>query len=504
MHHPIIYVRGYAMTASEIEETVATPYMGFNQGSTKVRQRWDRSIQRHVFESPLVRLMKDYKYRDIYTHGEVLAADVEMPERSVIIYRYYEQASQDLGDGHRPDIDVFARGLSDLIARTKEQVCRSGDVKPEDFRVYLVAHSMGGLICRAFLQNDAFGEQASRDCVDKVFTYATPHNGIDVKLLGNVPSFLSMNNASNFNRDEMRGFLAIEGGGDRADSLGDRFPAEKFFSLVGTNAKDYQVASGWSTRAIGQMSDGLVRISNAAAKNTPRAFVHRSHSGHYGIVNSEEGYQNLTRFLFGDVRVDGKLVIEDIRLPHRVEKARLAGKEVRASYHFESVVRPRGARYDLHRRLVSENSAIFRSYDEIVAGRHPHLFSIFLDGKQRTRPGRGPLVFAIDLGVKVPEYEIERFSIIPDIHIEGAYIFRETIIIAAIPPKRGETGWTIRYGTNPTASNPTPREAKVVELPEQSASGAAGVPSLKFTIPIKTGGRPGIDATLELTARPWS
>ena len=107
MHHPIIYVRGYAMTASEIEETVATPYMGFNQGSTKVRQRWDRSIQRHVFESPLVRLMKDYKYRDIYTHGEVLAADVEMPVRSVIIYRYYEQASQDLGDGHRPDIDAM-------------------------------------------------------------------------------------------------------------------------------------------------------------------------------------------------------------------------------------------------------------------------------------------------------------------------------------------------------------------------------------------------------------
>ena len=504
MHHPIIYVRGYAMTASEIEETVATPYMGFNQGSTKVRQRWDRSIQRHVFESPLVRLMKDYKYRDIYTHGEVLAADVEMPERSVIIYRYYEQASQDLGDGVRPDIDIFARGLSDLIARTKEQVCRSGDVKPEDFRVYLVAHSMGGLICRAFLQNDAYGDPSSRACVDKVFTYATPHNGIDVKLLGNVPSFLTRNNASNFNRSKMRGFLDIHDGSDRADSLDGKFPAEKFFSLVGTNAKDYSVAMGWSTRAIGQMSDGLVRISNAAAKGTPRGFVHRSHSGHYGIVNSEEGYQNLTRFLFGDVRVDGKLVIDDIRLPQRVEKARLEGKEVRASYHIESVVRPRGARYDLHRRLVSENSAIFRSYDEIVAGRHPHLFSIFLDGEQRTRPGRGPLVFAIDLGVRVPEYEIERFSIIPDIHIEGAYIYRETIIIAAIPPKKGETAWSIRYGTNPTARNPTPREAKLDGLVEPQANPAGVDPVLKFTIPIRTSGRPGIDASLVLTARPWT
>ena len=35
---PIIYVRGYAMTQSEIAATVATPYMGFNLGATKMRQ----------------------------------------------------------------------------------------------------------------------------------------------------------------------------------------------------------------------------------------------------------------------------------------------------------------------------------------------------------------------------------------------------------------------------------------------------------------------------------
>jgi hypothetical protein len=28
--YPIIYVRGYAMTQSEIDATVSTPYMGFN------------------------------------------------------------------------------------------------------------------------------------------------------------------------------------------------------------------------------------------------------------------------------------------------------------------------------------------------------------------------------------------------------------------------------------------------------------------------------------------
>ncbi len=39
-YYPIVYVRGYAMTQGEVEETVATPYMGFNLGSTKIRQDW--------------------------------------------------------------------------------------------------------------------------------------------------------------------------------------------------------------------------------------------------------------------------------------------------------------------------------------------------------------------------------------------------------------------------------------------------------------------------------
>ena len=70
---------------------------------------------------------------------------------------------------------------------------------------------------------------------------------------------------------------------------------------------------------------------------SPRAFVHRSHSGHYGIVNSEEGYQNLTRFLFGALRVDGILDVDDITLPVEVQKAQDEGKKVSASYQFEIV-----------------------------------------------------------------------------------------------------------------------------------------------------------------------
>ena len=57
---------------------------------------------------------------------------------------------------------------------------------------------------------------------------------------------------------------------------------------------------------MGPKSDGLVRIEHAYVRNAHRAFVFKSHSGSYGEVNSEEGYQNLRRFLFGrwQVRVD--------------------------------------------------------------------------------------------------------------------------------------------------------------------------------------------------------
>lgn len=73
--------------------------------------------------------------------------------------------------------------MGDLILRLRKKVCANKDnkVTSKDFRVYLVAHSMGGLICRAFLQNTKLSSAEACGAVDKVFTYATPHNGIEVR-----------------------------------------------------------------------------------------------------------------------------------------------------------------------------------------------------------------------------------------------------------------------------------------------------------------------------------
>ncbi|HMM73222.1 MAG TPA: hypothetical protein PKC22_13550, partial [Rhodocyclaceae bacterium] len=348
--HPIIYVRGYAMTEREQDETTADPFCGFNLGSTVYRAtpNKDKPAKKFIFESPLLRLTSDHGYRDIYENGlDIMDDDWEgsIQPRSIVIYRYYEQASALLGSGETPEITEFARGLSRLILRVRDLVCAHPDsgVTPDDFRCYLVAHSMGGLVCRAFLQNAALGDEQARRAVDKVFTYATPHNGIDLAGL-NVPKWLNVADMKNFNRDYMAEYLDLHTLRDksgRVDWLPEvAFPSERFFCMVGTNRADYEVAAGLSRTFAGHGSDGLVRIDNASvwgvnAKGEvsapcATAYAYRAHSGYFGIVNSEEAYQNLTRFLFGDIRVDIWVDIESVQLPPEIQ-----GKPVNALYQFE-------------------------------------------------------------------------------------------------------------------------------------------------------------------------
>lgn len=520
--YPIVYVRGYAGGDDEVEDTVADPYMGFNLGATKLRQRWEGTIERLYFESPLVRLMKDHGYRDVYSIGDLMPAELAVEPRSIFIYRYYDRVSKQVGSGTRDEIEEFAAGLSRLIHEIRERICADCEQDPADFRVYLVAHSMGGLICRCFLQNDRCDPHGVRTTVDKVFTYATPHNGIDLQIVGNVPGFFTRNNADNFNRSRMREYLALpESGGDRVNSLNGRFDPDRFFCLVGTNDRDYTAAGGWSRRVVGPMSDGLVRIASATVhdrgadgrvRHAPRAFVHRSHSGHFGIVNSEDGYQNLTRFLFGDVRVDGILEVDELSLPPKVERARAAGKTVRASYHFEAAVRVRRARWELHRRLVSEESAAFRTYDELFPDdgarpRSPHLFSAFLArwGRGRGNPNRGTLGFSIDLAVLVPDYTVDG-RLWMDEHFEGGHLFRDKINLEAVPPQRGGV-WQLRYGLDSATPNRASRAAerldaralRKVATPDEIETGA-----IAFRIPVEQRTRPGMRGSLLLKARPWA
>lgn len=542
--HPIIYVRGYAMTQAEIEDTVADPYMGFNIGSSKVRQIWDGSVKKYFFESPLVRLLKQFDYDDVFEEGQDRVSELSAPStvdgtvrpvsyRSIVIYRYYEPSSVDLGSDARPDMARFARGLGELILKLRDRVYPqgkstviskqerdAGKLPYDKFRVYLVAHSMGGLVCRAFLQNPEFGAPEARSLVDKLFTYATPHNGIDLGILGNVPSWLSLYGINTFNRREIARLLSLADDvldGDNVDIV-TNFDANRVFNLVGTNPVDYKVAAGLSSAAVGEASDGLVRIKNSTTRGrsadgfvfSPHAFVHRSHSGFFGIVNSEEGYQNLVRFLYGDVRADGTLEIDELTLPPAVQEKYEEGRDIKASYLFEVSVSVRGKPWQLHRRTANENSAIFRRFDELFSKKakasagdgaktswkpntfaSPILFNIFLDmGQSQTG---STVSFALDLCVRVPEYEVDGLLFLKD-HYEGGYLYRDIIILEARPPQTAKEQWLFEY-TFASKRGSKPATAKVV-----SEDGGG----LTFEIPIRQPTPPGIRARLRVKTTYWN
>lgn len=498
---PIIYVRGYAMTRDEIVQTTSTPYMGFEAGSTKVRQAQDGSIRKFVFESPLVRLMKDYRYRDIYAAGMEQAE--KLPARSLIIHRYYDQADPAFGHGDAPSIPEAAKALAQRILEVRNAVCGDDEVARRSFKVHLVAHSMGGLICRCLLQNDTITTAEVRGMVDKVFTYATPHNGIEVAGI-NVPGFLSLNDMNNFNRGVMADYLKVPK--DKVNTLGNcGFPPARFFCLIGTNSRDYAVAHGLSALAAGQMSDGLVRIENAYVSQCPRAFVHRSHSGHFGIVNSEDGYQNLVRFLFGDLRADGRLDITALPFPPDIAKARAQGKQIDSSYYIEATVAPRGAyTYELTARRRAQESAVRREYRELFDAsgrllddaRSPMLFSVFLDSSKITSGQE--VAFSVELAIYNAGYEIDGVLFLKQ-HIPGEYLFRDTLVLFA--RRREGGGWQLRYvWSDERWARSRPSDSDIAAEAEHAGSSPHDT-TMQFSIPLQSA--KGFRATLQIALASW-
>ncbi len=519
--HPLIYVRGYAMTRTEIDETTADPFCGFNLGSTVYRAVPDRKLppRKFVFESPVVRLASDFGYEDVYRNGydimdDEWAANPEnkLTSRSIIVYRYYDEASTLFGIGKTPPIETFATQLGDLILRVRDLVCRNpgNRVKPGEFRCYLVAHSMGGLVCRAFLQNPGLDRKNARQYVDKFFTYATPHNGIELGGV-NVPSWMGLNDTNNFNRDRMAKYLAVEDAykkTKRVDWIPEsRFPSERVFCMVGSNRMDYEAAFGASRTFVGHGSDGLVRIGNATANGLKsggqagapcaKAFAYRSHSGFFGIVNSEEAYQNLTRFLFGDVRADVWVDLDAVRLPPKVAKAEQAGRKIDALYQVEILAAPRGMLWYLTRRTVEEDSVACLSHaDWTAAPQKGRLFvsTVFLANRARVNKRRASLAYSLTLGVRVPDYEIEG-RLWTSEHYEGGYLFRNSIVVEMTPPDAAGGDWTVSYAWQGHGSSKASKRVDAKALRDEK---------VEVRIPFDSGTTPGVSGALRFVVSAWN
>jgi hypothetical protein len=306
------------------------------------------------------------------------------------------------------------------------------------------------------------------------------------------------------------------------------------------------------------LSDGLVEIDNAVvhapasgggegSESTvlaARAYVRRAHSGPYGMVNSEEGFGNLSRFLFGDARVDGDLLIRRIDLPPQLEQDK-DKKDIRASYTFETALRVRGERWVMTERLARDGAAIFRRYDELFSNkqlgpelnetprmtlererhRRVELFSAFLDTGLRTlddEPDRvggqelhGTLGFALRLRVAVPDYEVDG-SFWRKNHYEGSALFDRDLVFLAFNETGQPRDWGLAWGDNAAdATNSRLQiitettEAEPQGVPGPGAPGAGGYRrnpdgSVEFWIPLREEGPPAFHAWLRLTARVWN
>jgi hypothetical protein len=520
-YYPIIYVRGYAMSEGERDETAADPFCGFNVGSTVYRAAIDKNApaKRFIFESPVLRLASDFDYSDVYEHGaDIMDADwvprtgnAGIASRSVVVYRYYDSGSTHFGQGKASPIEDYARGLDTLILKVRDLVCaqEGGALAPEDFRCYLVAHSMGGLVVRGFLQNPALGSAAARRLVDKVFTYATPHNGIEVAGM-NVPSWFSANEMDAFNRKRMAGYLALQAAYakyDRVDYLpASAFPLERMFCMVGTNRSDYEAGKGLSRTFVGHGSDGLVKVGNASVwgldehnnvtGTAATAYAYRSHSGFYGIVNSEEAYQNLTRFLFGDVRVDLWLDIDHVTLPAEIEH-----DQVDALYQFELLARARGKRWLLSRRVAEEDSPACRTHKQLTTqgdagARLVYLSTVFLANRAKVsnNPDDRTLSYSMDVRVRVPDYE-KNNAFWPNQHYEGSYLFRDSLIVTLEPPLVPGEAWAVKSGW----------ESNQVGIATQNLT-ATALQDNKFRLEVELPApltKPGIAGKVVLIASAW-
>ncbi len=352
--YPIVYVRGYAMRRSDMAETFYDTYYGFAASAVYKKQtsKNDGCLAPDLFEGQLIRFMKKYNYADSVN---TLKDDFNIndsksglnPFQTIWVSRFYDL---DFIQDKVRTIEYHARELADLIInkipqRLSDLGANENDLKNK-YKVILIAHSMGGLVCRTLIQNilplqdykreNALLPQDHLDNPDKLIhrliTIGTPHKGID---LGNIPDFIenaltaTLNpfDSNMFKPRRMREYLKLEnkipGKENKNDedsyqydlhSLGNsKFPVKKCLCIIGSDYHSYSSVQ----YVTGSFSDGLVKQDRAYIVGGPKpsnniyaednvafyANVHRAHSGFHGIVNSYESFENIQRFLFGNLKV---------------------------------------------------------------------------------------------------------------------------------------------------------------------------------------------------------
>jgi len=391
--YPIVYVRGFAPTAGAREETFFDTYYGYAQTSVEKREAPPpQYLEPIVFEGQLIRFLKEYGYVDAANGGLTLALSnavgtTQNPTQSLWISRFYDR---DVMSGQVRSIEEHGEDLRRLICETiPTELRKLESVKVDlgqnnqDYRVILIAHSMGGLVCRYLIGNLL---PNPKRWIHRLVTMGTPHGGIE---LSAVPDFLeelaaskgNILSAAIFKEGRMRQYLKLNKKGADGQlpdlrSLNGKYPEGRCLCIIGSDHDSYNAAKTMT----GSHSDGLVKQDRAYIKGAYWANIHRAHSGRKGIVNSFETYENIRRFLFGDTRV--KLWLENVEL-----QIAAPPKNIQEFYDIEFSLSVRGTGVFLHQRKQNpcENALRFERKEFSLA--KVHLHTGFLDTKLRPRGG---------------------------------------------------------------------------------------------------------------------
>jgi len=448
---PIIYVRGYAGSTSGIDKAADDPFYGFNLGSTHVRVGGSGEPTFYQFESPLLRLILEEGYQLKVKGSQEQFLDQQedgaVSPQTIWIHRFYDVSASTYAE--KPQDFSLESAAQDLLRLVEKVRTKTGAP-----RVNLVAHSMGGLICRCLLQkiipeayDGSAGTERKRaiDFVERLFTYGTPHGGIEFDvgfgMIERIRDSIGFAGGDIFGPGRMYEYLTPrtdppqqrpEDWKARLMPDTDNFPLTRVFCLIGTNPEDYGAAHGLSSKAVGAKSDGLVQIENAYVPGANNAFVHRSHSGRYGLVNSEEGYQNLRRFLFGDVKVTADLT--GLRLPQP------AGDDSAMVWQAEVQVSIRGLPVLMHEQTAAHYCPIqlVAHPENDPADRPVPLVQSFLWTQQQpTDAGSTRYVLHVRILSLRERGGIFGFGD----HLEQTADFDDTLVIDLVPRGQGYAAW---------------------------------------------------------------
>jgi hypothetical protein len=376
LEQPIILIRGFGGLSVEDEKKIA--YQGFNDGTVYPQKRGEN----YIYEGLILRFMKSrWQYQDatnivgffsqpvaqkpilpdelgdfdpaFFSGDKVIIdpamalklLDSEQPLKTLWVFRYY-----DLDD--RDDFKKYGIALVRLIEFIRKLTERKGPAAP---KVNIIAHSMGGLIVREAVQR-AFParDKNPAEYINKIVTLGTPHQGIAFQVLKDWVILDAAAELECFNPKEQ----AKEDNPVGFKSFAAHFPPGRVLTVVGTNYRTYgPAAASWLNRAFSvagefgpnyNRSDGLVKQAFAQLPGAPRTFVHKCHGGPDSLVTSREAFEVATRFFFGNIRVQLRLVKAEV-----TRGFDLIGK---SEIFFGVSIKPRGVDFDLfHQSVEAEN-----------------------------------------------------------------------------------------------------------------------------------------------------